>query len=56
MGELLLSPQQVTLEGIKDLIFRGPRVMVDLINLHGFTINDPQGRLKSEMAWVSQVY
>nr|GFB68058.1 ribonuclease H-like domain-containing protein [Tanacetum cinerariifolium] len=24
-----------------------PRTMVDLINLHGFTLNDPQGRLKS---------
>ncbi|GJS43683.1 putative ribonuclease H-like domain-containing protein [Tanacetum coccineum] len=29
--------------------------MVDLINPHGFTLNDPQGRLKSEMAWVFQV-
>nr|GEY69582.1 hypothetical protein [Tanacetum cinerariifolium] len=25
----------------------GPRTIVDLINLHGFTFNDPQGRLKS---------
>ncbi|GJV81859.1 putative ribonuclease H-like domain-containing protein [Tanacetum coccineum] len=45
----------VTLGGIKDHTLRGPRVMVDLINPHGFTLNDPQGRLKPEMAWVSQV-
>nr|GEX69470.1 putative ribonuclease H-like domain-containing protein [Tanacetum cinerariifolium] len=31
-----------------DLICNGvPRTMVDLINLHGFKLNDPQGRLKS---------
>nr|GFB96222.1 hypothetical protein [Tanacetum cinerariifolium] len=31
-----------------DLICNGvPRTMVDLINLHGFALNDPQGRLKS---------
>nr|GEY49582.1 ribonuclease H-like domain-containing protein [Tanacetum cinerariifolium] len=30
------------------LICRGvPRTMVDLINLHGFALNNPQGRLKS---------
>nr|GEZ08789.1 hypothetical protein [Tanacetum cinerariifolium] len=30
-----------------DLICNGvPRTMVDLINLHGFALNDPQGRLK----------
>ncbi|GJR09350.1 putative ribonuclease H-like domain-containing protein [Tanacetum coccineum] len=51
---MLLRPQQVTLGGIKDHIFGVPRVMVDLINPHGFTLNDPQGRLKSELAWVSQ--
>ena len=55
-GELLLSPQQVTLGKIRDIIFGGPRVMVDLTNLHGSIINDPQGRLKSAMTWVSQVY
>ncbi|GJY12898.1 reverse transcriptase domain-containing protein [Tanacetum coccineum] len=44
-GVLLLRPQQVTLGGIKDHNFGGPRVMVDLINPHGFTLNDPQGRL-----------
>ncbi|GKG00589.1 hypothetical protein Tco_0302279, partial [Tanacetum coccineum] len=49
-------PSSVTLGEIKDHIFGGPRVMVDLINLHGYTINDPQGRLKSELAWVSQVH
>ncbi|GJR56048.1 hypothetical protein Tco_1406569 [Tanacetum coccineum] len=54
-GVLLLRPQQITLGGIKDHNFGGPRVMVDLINPHGFTLNDPQGRLKSELAWVSQV-
>nr|GEZ64593.1 hypothetical protein [Tanacetum cinerariifolium] len=27
----------------------GPRTMVDLINLHGFILNDTQGRLKSGM-------
>ncbi|GJV75814.1 putative ribonuclease H-like domain-containing protein [Tanacetum coccineum] len=53
-GALLLRPQQVTLGGIKDHNFGGPRVMLDLINPHGFTINDPQGRLKPELAWVSQ--
>ncbi|GJU93758.1 ribonuclease H-like domain-containing protein [Tanacetum coccineum] len=45
-GALLLRPQQVTLGGIKDHNFEGPRVMLDLINPHAFTINDPQGRLK----------
>ncbi|GJZ09893.1 hypothetical protein Tco_0544176 [Tanacetum coccineum] len=45
----------VTLGGIKDHNFGGPREMVDLINPHGFTLNDPQGRLKSDLAWVSQV-
>ncbi|GJW16573.1 hypothetical protein Tco_0024009 [Tanacetum coccineum] len=45
----------VTLGGIKDQNFGRPRVMVDLINPHGFTLKDPQGRLKSEMAWVSQL-
>nr|GFC77992.1 hypothetical protein [Tanacetum cinerariifolium] len=50
---LLLSPQQVILGEIIELIVGDPRLMVDLINLHGFTINDPQGRLKSKMAWVS---
>ncbi|GJS51578.1 putative ribonuclease H-like domain-containing protein [Tanacetum coccineum] len=39
-GVLLLRPQQVTLGGIKDHNFGGPRVMVDLINPHGFTLND----------------
>nr|GEZ80048.1 ribonuclease H-like domain-containing protein [Tanacetum cinerariifolium] len=29
-----------------------PRTMVDLINLHGFALNDLQGRLKSVMTWV----
>ncbi|GKF42958.1 hypothetical protein Tco_0126300, partial [Tanacetum coccineum] len=49
-------PSSVTLGGIQDHIFWGPRVMVDLINPHGFTLNDPQGRLKSEMTWVFQAY
>nr|GFA07878.1 ribonuclease H-like domain-containing protein [Tanacetum cinerariifolium] len=43
-GVLLLSPQQVVLREITDLTCNGvPRIMVDLINLHGFTLNDPQG-------------
>nr|GEV01008.1 hypothetical protein [Tanacetum cinerariifolium] len=43
---LLLSPQQVVLGDITDLICNGgPRTMVDLINLHGFILNDPQGML-----------
>ncbi|GJR41528.1 ribonuclease H-like domain-containing protein [Tanacetum coccineum] len=54
-GILLLRPQQVTLGGIKDHSFGDPRVMVDLINPHGFTINDPQGRLKSEWLGLSSV-
>ncbi|GJS56293.1 putative ribonuclease H-like domain-containing protein [Tanacetum coccineum] len=49
-----VKTRQVTLGGIKDHIFGDPRVMVDLINPHGFTLNDPQGRLKSKLAWVSQ--
>nr|GEY44111.1 putative ribonuclease H-like domain-containing protein [Tanacetum cinerariifolium] len=37
----------VVLGEITDLICSGvPRTMVDLINLHGFALNDPQGRLK----------
>nr|GEW07374.1 hypothetical protein [Tanacetum cinerariifolium] len=49
-GVLLLSAQQVVLGEITDLTFNGvPRTMVDLINLHGFTLNDPQDRLKSVM-------
>ncbi|GJV75812.1 hypothetical protein Tco_1507396 [Tanacetum coccineum] len=39
MWELLLRPQQVTLGGIHDHNFGGPRVMVDLVNPHGFTLN-----------------
>nr|GFB96969.1 ribonuclease H-like domain, reverse transcriptase, RNA-dependent DNA polymerase [Tanacetum cinerariifolium] len=55
-GVLLLSPQQVVLGEITDLTCNGvPRTMVDLINLHGFTLNDPQGRLKSVMTWASHV-
>ncbi|GJY27114.1 hypothetical protein Tco_0401840 [Tanacetum coccineum] len=54
-GELLLSPQQVVLGETVDHIYKGdPRTMVDLNNLHGLTLIDPLGRLKSEMAWVSQ--
>ncbi|GJX13827.1 retrovirus-related pol polyprotein from transposon TNT 1-94 [Tanacetum coccineum] len=49
-GELLLRPQQVTLGGITDHNFGGLRVMLDLVNPHGFTLNDPQGRLKSREA------
>nr|GEW75423.1 hypothetical protein [Tanacetum cinerariifolium] len=38
----------VVLGDITDLICNVvPRIMVDLINLHGFVLNDPQGRLKS---------
>ncbi|GJW74525.1 putative ribonuclease H-like domain-containing protein [Tanacetum coccineum] len=48
-GELLLRPQQVTLGGITDHNFGDLRVMLDLVNPHGFTLNDPQGRLKSRM-------
>nr|GFC56228.1 hypothetical protein [Tanacetum cinerariifolium] len=45
-GVLLLSPQQVVLGEITDLTCNGVlRTMVDLINLYGFTLNDPQGRL-----------
>nr|GFB94079.1 ribonuclease H-like domain-containing protein [Tanacetum cinerariifolium] len=45
-GVLLLSPQQVVLGDITDLICNGvPRTMVDLINLHSFALNDPQGKL-----------
>ncbi|GJR63730.1 putative ribonuclease H-like domain-containing protein [Tanacetum coccineum] len=47
-GNGALRPQQVTLGGIKDHNFGGPRVMVDLVNPHGFTLNDPQGRLKKQ--------
>nr|GEW90778.1 hypothetical protein [Tanacetum cinerariifolium] len=44
---LPLSPQHVVLGEITDLICNGvPRTMMDLINLHGFTLNDPQDRLK----------
>ncbi|GJV81124.1 ribonuclease H-like domain-containing protein [Tanacetum coccineum] len=49
--KLLLSPQQVVLGEIIDHICKGdPRTMVDLNNLHGLTLIDPLGRLKSEMA------
>ncbi|GJT62790.1 hypothetical protein Tco_1006323 [Tanacetum coccineum] len=54
-GELLLSPQQVVHRETVDHICKGdPRTMMDLNNLHGLTLIDPLGRLKSEMAWVSQ--
>ncbi|GKF38545.1 hypothetical protein Tco_0118606 [Tanacetum coccineum] len=54
-GELLLSPQQVALgETVDHICKRDPRTMVDLNNLHGLTLIDSLGRLKSEMAWVSQ--
>ena len=56
-GELLLSPQQVVLGDIIYHIFKGdPRKMVDLINLDGLNLTDPQGRLKSVMTWVSHWY
>nr|GEY84560.1 hypothetical protein [Tanacetum cinerariifolium] len=42
-GVLSLSPQQVVLGDITDLICNGvPRIMVDLINLHGLALNDQQ--------------
>nr|GFB17000.1 hypothetical protein [Tanacetum cinerariifolium] len=56
-GVLLLSPQQVVLGDITNLICNGgPRTMVDLTNLHGFALHNPQGRLKSKMTSVSHVY
>nr|GEZ50745.1 putative ribonuclease H-like domain-containing protein [Tanacetum cinerariifolium] len=42
----------VVLGEITDLTWNGvPRTMVDLINLHGFILNDPQGRLKRLISW-----
>nr|GEZ73118.1 putative ribonuclease H-like domain-containing protein [Tanacetum cinerariifolium] len=42
-----LAGSSVVLGDITDLICNGvPRTMVNLINLHGFSLNDPQGRLK----------
>nr|GEZ77280.1 putative ribonuclease H-like domain-containing protein [Tanacetum cinerariifolium] len=46
----LYFDNQVVLGEITDLTCNGvPRIMVDLINLHGFTLNDPQGRLKEKL-------
>ncbi|GJY02389.1 putative ribonuclease H-like domain-containing protein [Tanacetum coccineum] len=46
-GELLLRPQQVVLGKVTCYICIGvPRTMVDLNNLHGFPLIDPQGRPK----------
>nr|GFA45350.1 putative ribonuclease H-like domain-containing protein [Tanacetum cinerariifolium] len=51
-GPTNLYFNNVVLGEITDLICNGgPRIMVDLINLHGFVLNDPQGRLKSVMTW-----
>nr|GEW56784.1 retrovirus-related Pol polyprotein from transposon TNT 1-94 [Tanacetum cinerariifolium] len=45
-GPTNLYFDNVVLGEITDLICNGvPRTMVDLINLHGFALNDPQGRL-----------
>nr|GEW44866.1 hypothetical protein [Tanacetum cinerariifolium] len=47
-GPTNLCFDNVVLGEITDLICNEvPRTMVDLINLHGFALNDPQGRLKS---------
>nr|GEZ56102.1 ribonuclease H-like domain-containing protein [Tanacetum cinerariifolium] len=46
----------VVLGEITDLICNGvPRTMVDLINLHGFALNDPQGRLNDKSS-ASETY
>ncbi|GKF57478.1 hypothetical protein Tco_0171015, partial [Tanacetum coccineum] len=43
--ELLLRPQQVVLGKLKGHTRNGDlRTMVDLINLHGLILKDPQGR------------
>ncbi|GKF90394.1 hypothetical protein Tco_0274095, partial [Tanacetum coccineum] len=48
-GELLLRPQQVVLGKVTGHICIGdPRTMVDLNNLQGFPLIDPQGRPKSD--------
>ncbi|GJU75781.1 hypothetical protein Tco_1272851 [Tanacetum coccineum] len=48
IGELLLRPQQVVLGKVTGHICIGdPRTMVDLNNLQGFPLIDPQGRPKS---------
>nr|GEY10207.1 hypothetical protein [Tanacetum cinerariifolium] len=48
----------VVLGDITDLICNGgPRTMVDLINLHGFILNDPQGRLKkNKVLFIDDAY
>ncbi|GJV33578.1 putative ribonuclease H-like domain-containing protein [Tanacetum coccineum] len=52
-GNWLLRPQQVVLGKVTGHICIGdPRTMVDLNNLQGFPLIDPQGRPKSVLTWV----